>query len=137
MQVNKIFIWEKNETKTGEFRYSMTITNSPLVVQTPPQNLRPNSDHIYLLQFCSIYLSFLYLFLYFSVHLILHSCKSKKVHNDGTQKQDFVLQSTFVLSSSSPSRSSTGRCAIERQPGTGSISSNAPRARANFRYCRT
>ena len=125
MQVNKIFIWEKNETKTGEFRYSMTITN------------RPNSDHIYLLQFCSIYLSFLYLFLYFSVHLILHSCKSKKVHNDGTQKQDFVLQSTFVLSSSSPSRSSTGRCAIERQPGTGSISSNAPRARANFRYCRT
>ena len=34
MQVNKIFIWEKNDTKTGEFRYSMTITNSPLVVQT-------------------------------------------------------------------------------------------------------
>ena len=31
MQVEEIFIWEKNETKTGEFRYSMTITNSPPV----------------------------------------------------------------------------------------------------------
>ena len=32
MQVEEKFIWEKkNERKTGEFRYSMTITNSPLV----------------------------------------------------------------------------------------------------------
>ena len=32
MQVEEIFIWEKkNERKTGEFFYSMTITNSPLV----------------------------------------------------------------------------------------------------------
>ena len=33
MQVEEKFIWEKNERKTGEFRYSMTITNSPLVAQ--------------------------------------------------------------------------------------------------------
>ena len=33
MQVEEIFIWGKNERKTGEFRYSMTITNSPLVAQ--------------------------------------------------------------------------------------------------------
>ena len=34
MQVEEIFIYlEKNQRKTGEFRYSMTITNSPLVAQ--------------------------------------------------------------------------------------------------------
>ena len=27
----EIFIWGKNERKTGGFRYSMTIANSPLV----------------------------------------------------------------------------------------------------------
>ena len=32
MQVEEIFIWEKNERKRHEFLYSMTITNSPLVV---------------------------------------------------------------------------------------------------------
>ena len=31
MQVEEIFIWGKNERKSGEFRYSMTITISPLV----------------------------------------------------------------------------------------------------------
>ena len=31
MQVEEIFIWEKNERKTGEFRYSPTIANSSLV----------------------------------------------------------------------------------------------------------
>ena len=31
MQVEEIFSLEKNEKKTGEFRYSMTITISPLV----------------------------------------------------------------------------------------------------------
>ena len=32
MQVEDIFIWGKNEErKTGEFCYTMTITNSPLV----------------------------------------------------------------------------------------------------------
>ena len=31
MQVEEIFIWEKNERKTGEFRYSITITISRLV----------------------------------------------------------------------------------------------------------
>ena len=31
MQVEEIFIWGKHERKTGEFRYSMTITISPLV----------------------------------------------------------------------------------------------------------
>ena len=31
MQVEEIFMWEKNERKTGEFCYSVTITNSPLV----------------------------------------------------------------------------------------------------------
>ena len=31
MQVEEIFVWEKNERKTGEFRYSMTIAISPLV----------------------------------------------------------------------------------------------------------
>ena len=30
MQVEEIFIWEKNERKTGEFRYSMTITRPTL-----------------------------------------------------------------------------------------------------------
>ena len=30
MQVKEIFIWEKDERKTGGFRYSMTITISPL-----------------------------------------------------------------------------------------------------------
>ena len=33
MQVEEIFIWEeKNERKTGEFPYSMTNSNSPLIV---------------------------------------------------------------------------------------------------------
>ena len=31
MQVEKIFIREKKERKTGEFLYSTTITNSPLI----------------------------------------------------------------------------------------------------------
>ena len=31
MQLEEFLIGEKNETKTGEFRYSMTIANSPLV----------------------------------------------------------------------------------------------------------
>ena len=31
MQVEEIFIWGKNERKTREFRYSMTITIRPLV----------------------------------------------------------------------------------------------------------
>ena len=31
MQVEDIFIWGKKERKTGKFRYSMTITNSPQV----------------------------------------------------------------------------------------------------------
>ena len=30
MKVQETFIWGKNERKTGEFRYSMTITNSPI-----------------------------------------------------------------------------------------------------------
>ena len=33
MHVEEIFIWGKNDRKTGEFRYSVTITNSPLVTQ--------------------------------------------------------------------------------------------------------
>ena len=33
MQVEEIFIWEKNERKTGEFRYSMTITIRPVANQ--------------------------------------------------------------------------------------------------------
>ena len=28
MQVKEIFIWGNNERRTGEFRYSMTITNN-------------------------------------------------------------------------------------------------------------
>ena len=31
MHVEEIFIWGKKQQKTGEFRYSMTIANSPLV----------------------------------------------------------------------------------------------------------
>ena len=31
MQVEEIFFREKNQRKTGEFRYSMTITIRPLV----------------------------------------------------------------------------------------------------------
>ena len=31
MQDEEMFIWGKNERKSGEFRYSMTITTSPLV----------------------------------------------------------------------------------------------------------
>ena len=31
MQVEEIFFGGKNERKTGEFHYSMTITNSPQV----------------------------------------------------------------------------------------------------------
>ena len=33
MQAEEVFIWGTNERKTGEFRYSMTITNSHLVAQ--------------------------------------------------------------------------------------------------------
>ena len=33
MQVEETYIWGKNERETGEFCYSMTITNSLLVVQ--------------------------------------------------------------------------------------------------------
>ena len=31
MQVEEISVWGKNEEKTGEFRYSMTITIRPLI----------------------------------------------------------------------------------------------------------
>ena len=33
MQVEEIFVWEKNERKTGEFRYSMTITIRLVVIK--------------------------------------------------------------------------------------------------------
>ena len=33
MQFEEIFFGGKNQRTTGEFRYSMTITNSPLVAQ--------------------------------------------------------------------------------------------------------
>ena len=55
----------------------------------------------------------------------------KEKEDDWTQSKE---ESTFVLSSSSVSRSSTGRWAIEWQPGTGSISSSAPSVRANLKY---
>ena len=46
MQVEEIFLFgEKNERKTGEFCYSMTITNSPLVAN---QNAGFALVHLYI-----------------------------------------------------------------------------------------